>query len=143
MSSFDKDPARNLPLVRSPEPDEKRAAKWQIIATAIGAIVVVLIFLWGLNNQRVEGPSQQTAATQATPATPQGTNQPSVNADQKAQQQQNSNSATTTTGQNSGDQGDAGEKPSAGANAKQKPTNPGQNGPPTESSGQPAQQRGQ
>jgi hypothetical protein len=152
MSSFENDPARNLPLVTPPQPSEKRAAGWQITATAIGVVIVIALFLWGLNNQRDETAGQQTAGTQPTQVTPQGASgpppaqnqQPSVqNSQQAGQQQPGQSNAPTTTGQGGGEQGDAAQKMNAGQQFNQQPTNPGQNGPPTDNSGQSAQPRGQ
>jgi hypothetical protein len=145
MSSFENDPAQHLlPLVTPPQPGEKRAARWQITATAIGVVMVIALFLWGLNNQRDESAGQQTAGTQPTQVTPQGASSPppAQNSQQAGQQQPGQSNAPTTTGQGGGEQGDAAQKTNAGQQSNQQPTNPGQNGPPTDNSGQPAQPRG-
>jgi hypothetical protein len=97
MSSFENDPIRNL-VTERPRP-EKKAARWRISLTFILAIAIVTVFLWGLNNQRSETGSQETAATHPMPAMPQGADQqaakPSPDNKQK-QQSGNSNSASTT-----------------------------------------------
>jgi cytoskeletal protein RodZ len=131
MSSLQNDPVRNLPLVKPPQPSEKRADGWQVAATAIAAVVIVSLFLWGINNQRDETTAGQQTATQATP---QGGQEP------QAQNQQPGNAAATT-GQSSND--NPPQSGNAGQTSTQQPTNPGQNGQPTENSGQQAQPRGQ
>jgi Chitin synthesis regulation, resistance to Congo red len=146
MSSFEKDPARNLPLVKAPQSGEKRAARWQIAATAIGVIVVIVLFLWGLNNQRDETAGQQTAGTQPMQVTPQsstGGPPPAQNQQQAGQQQQSQSNAPTTTGQGSADHGGDAQKSNAGQTTNQQPTNPGQNDPPTDNNSQAAQPGGQ
>ncbi|HEY6025029.1 MAG TPA: hypothetical protein VIV34_12735 [Pseudolabrys sp.] len=109
MSMLDKDPMQNLPMVTQPQSGKKRAAGWQVTLTAIGAIAIVTIFLWGINNQRDETSGQHTAATQPTPASPQGANQqsgqqsPQGQDQQQAGQQQGSGStkSSDTTGSGS------------------------------------------
>jgi len=131
VNSLEKDPLRNLPLVTSPQTGKRRAAWWQITAAAIGAVLIIAVFLWGISNQRDETASQPTAATQATPASPQG----------EAQQQQGSSNPPATTGQGSREQGEAEQKTNSRQPSNQQPTNAGQNAPPTENSGQQAQPR--
>jgi|SRR5215472_905522 hypothetical protein len=124
------DPLRNPPLVRQPQPGEKRAAGWQIALTAVGAIVIVVVFLWGISNQRDENGGQQTVATHATPATPQGADQqggqPQGKSQQSGQQQQGSNNASTTTGQGGNDQGHATPASDAEQTSGYQPNNSGQ-----------------
>ena len=138
MNSFEKDPLRNLPLVTPPQTGKRRAAWWQITAAAIGAVVIVFVFLWGISNQRDETASRPTAATQATPASPQGEAQQGT---QQSGQQQGSTNAPATTGQGSREQGEAEQKKNSGQPSNQQPTSAGQNAPPTENSGQQAQPR--
>ena|GEM_PF-1118364 len=143
MNSFEKDPLRNLPLVTPPQTGQKRAAWWQITAAAIGAVAIVFVFLWGISNQRDENTGQPTAAIQATPASPQG-EAPQAPAQQNIQQsgqQQGSSNPPTTTGQGSREQGEAEQKTNSGQPSNQRPTNAGQNAPPTENSGQQSQPR--
>src|ERR1044071_2248640 len=98
MSSFQDEPVRNLPLVTPPRDGaQKRAASWQIAITFVAAAVIVTVFLWGINNQRIEGGSEQTAATQPTPATPHAANPGSPPAQAKNQEQK-----PTTNGQEIG-----------------------------------------
>jgi hypothetical protein len=102
------------------------------------------VFLWGISNQRDENAGQPTAATQATPASPQGeAPQAPVqqNIQRSGQQQQGSSNAPTTTGQGSREQGEAEQKTDSGQPSNQQPTNAGQNAPPTENSGQQSQPR--
>ena len=142
MKSHEDDPLRNLPLVTPPQPGKRRAAWWQITAAAIGAVAIVFLLLWGINNQRDETAGQPTAATQATPATPQGESQQApAQQDSSPGQQQGLSNASSTTGQGSRDQGEAAQKSNSGQPSNQQPTNPGQNAPPTENNGQPAQPR--
>ena len=143
MNSFEKDPLRNLPLVTPPQTGKRRAAWWQITAAAIGAVVIVFVFLWGISNQRDETASRPTAATQATPASPQGEAQQGSGQQNTLQsgQQQGSTNAPATTGQGSREQGEAEQKKNSGQPSNQQPTNVGQNAPPTENSGQQAQPR--
>jgi hypothetical protein len=87
---------------------------------------------------------QPAAATQATPASPQGEAQQAPaqeNTQQASQQQQGSSNAPTTTGQGSREQGDAEQKTNSGQPSNQQPTNAIQNASPTENSGQQAQPR--
>jgi hypothetical protein len=139
MSFMDQpDPIRSLALATRPRPPEKRAAGWQIALTAIGAIAIVTIFLWGINNQRDEAAGQQTATTEAAPpvqeAKPQGEQQ-----QQPGQQQQVPNQAPATTGQGGGNQQNGRPSPNADQKRSQSPTNSGQNGSPAAKNGQPAQ----
>lgn len=128
MNSFEDDPLRKLPVVVAPpESGEKRATWWQITIAAIDAIAIVTVVFWGLNNQRDEASSQQTAGTQATPATPPGDNPTQ------------SNNAPATTGEGSRDQGDAAQKESLNSG---QPPNPAQNGR-AENSTPPPQPQGQ
>jgi hypothetical protein len=132
MTSPEDDPLRKLPLVSPPEPGEKRAAWWQITIAAVGAIAIVYVFLWGINNQRDETSGQQTTASQPTPATPHGDNQaPSSN-------------APATTGQsNNSDQEAGAQKENTDKQSGQQPTSPPQNGKPGDTGGQSQQPRGQ
>jgi len=134
VNSLEKDPLRNLPLVTSPQTGKRRAAWWQITAAAIGAVLIIAVFLWGISNQRDETASQPTAATPATPASAQNTQQP-------GQQQQGSSNPPATTGQGSREQGEAEQKTNSRQPSNQQPTNAGQNAPPTENSGQQLQPR--
>src|SRR5215510_8801922 len=108
---------RNLPLVTPPQTANKRAAGWQIIATAIGATVIVMMFLWGINNQRDETAGQSPAATQTAPAQPAGDQQQGTQ--QSEQKDQGSNNASATTGQGSHQEGEVAQK--ANSNQQQKP----------------------
>jgi hypothetical protein len=130
MSPPQNDPVRNLPLVKPPQPGEKRVAGWQVAATAIAAIVIVSLFLWGVNNQREETTAGQQATAPRT--TLQGRQEP------QAQNQQPGNAAATT-GQSSNDNRSQGEN--AGQTSTQQPTIPAQNGQPTENNGQPSAAR--
>jgi len=144
VNSLEKDPLRNLPLVTSPQTGKRRAAWWQITAAAIGAVLIIAVFLWGISNQRDETASQPTAATPATPASPQGEAQQgsaAQNTQQPGQQQQGSSNPPATTGQGSREQGEAEQKTNSRQPSNQQPTNAGQNAPPTENSGQQAQPR--
>lgn len=123
MSSFEKETVRNLPLVTAPRPDKKRAAGWQIAITAIGAVAIVMIFLWGINNQRDETARQKTAATMATPAAPQNAN---------PQQGQHQQQVPETTGQSANDKGDTPQNGQRDQNADRQPT---------DSNGEPAHPR--
>ena len=133
------DPLRDLPLTTEARPD-KRAAGWQIVLTAIAAIAIYGVFLWGLTNQRYETTEPQTAATQATPVESQESKQqgkePSQ-AQEGGQQQPGASNAPTTTGQGARDED------SAGVNADQKstqqPDSSGQNAPPNQSNSPPPQ----
>jgi hypothetical protein len=133
VSSFDNDPQGNLPLVMPPQIPNKHAAGWQITAAALGAIAIVILFLWGINNQRDETSGQPTAATQATPTSPAGEQQ--SGAQQSGPEQQGSGNAATTTGQGH-DEGEAGQKTNSGQTPKQQQTNSGQNEPSGENKGQ-------
>jgi hypothetical protein len=134
VSSFDNEPQGNLPLVMPPQTPNKRAAGWQTTAAALGAIAIVILFLWGINNQRDETSGQPTAATQTTPALPAG--EQHSGAQQAGPEQQESGNAATTTGQGGHDEGEAGQKANSGQTPKQQPTNSGQNNPSSENKGQ-------
>ena len=99
MNSFQEDPARDLPLIKPPQPGERRARGWQIAITLVAAVAIVAVFLWDINNQRPEGGNEQTAATQPAPATPHSANPQGAPAAQNQPQK-----APSTTGQGSGDQ---------------------------------------
>lgn len=129
MSSFEDDPLQKLPAVVPPEPGEKRATWWQITIAVIGAIAIVSVAFWGLNNQRDAPSSQQTAGTQATPATPRGYNPTQ------------SNSAPATTGEGRRHQGDGPLKENQ--KSGQLPANSGQIDRPAEESTPRAQPQGQ
>jgi cytoskeletal protein RodZ len=138
VNSLEKDPFRNLPLVKPPQTGKRRAAWWQITAAAIAAVAIIFVFLWGISNQRDETAGQPTAATQATPASPQGEAQQAPaqeNTQQSSQQQQGSSNAPATTGQGNREQGEAEQKTNSGQPSNQQPTNANQNAPPTENSG--------
>jgi hypothetical protein len=143
VNPLEKDPLRNLPLVKPSQTGKRRAAWWQITAAAIGAVAIIFMFLWGISNQRDETAGQPTAATQATPTSPQGGAQqaPAQENTQQSGQQQGSSNAPATTGQGSLEQGEAEQKTNSGQPSNQHPTNAGQNAPPTENSGQQAQPR--
>lgn len=138
MNSFEKDPLRNLPLVTPPQTGKRRAAWWQITAAAIGAFAIIFVFLWGISNQRDETAGQPTAATQATPTSPQGDAQ---QASARQNPQQRSSNAPATSGQGSREQGEAEQKKNSEQPSNQQPTNAGQNALPTENSGQQLQPR--
>ena len=110
MSSFEKDPIRNLPLVTPPGPAKKGAAGWQIALTVFGAVAIVTVFLWGINNQRNGTAGQQSAATAAAPVVPQGTETGQTDAQRQA---------PSTTGQ--GGNGGGGDRPREADKAEQKP----------------------
>jgi hypothetical protein len=143
VNSFKEDPLRNLPLVTPPQTGKRRAAWWQITAAAIGAVAIIVVFLWGVSNQRDETAGEPTAATKATPASPQGDAQqaPAQKNTQQSRQQQGSSNAPATTGQGSREQGEAEQKTNSGQASNRQPTNAGQNAPPTEHGGQQAQPR--
>lgn len=113
MNSFEENaeesPLRKLPLVTERARSETKAARWQINLTLVLAIAIVTIFLWGLNNQRGETTSEQTAASQPMPAMPHGTDQqaaqpPSNNQPQQQPPSGSSNppsTAPSTTGSGS------------------------------------------
>jgi len=138
VNSFEKDPLRNLPLVTPPQTGKRRAAWWQITAAAIGAVAIIFVFLWGISNQRDETAGQPTAATQATPTSPQGDAQ---QAPAQQNPQQRSSNAPATSGQGSREQGEAEQKKNSEQPSNQQPTNAGQNAPPNENSGQQLQPR--
>lgn len=126
------DPLRNLPIVTPPRPGEKRARPWQIAATAIAAIAVIALVLYGLNSQRGEGEGgAQTAATQVTP--PGGAEQP-AQARQQAAPNAGQSKAPATTGQGGDNNGAApsgggaqqqGRQPANAAPDRQQTQNPG------------------
>jgi hypothetical protein len=121
VNSFKEDPLRNLPLVTPPQTGKSRAAWWQITA-AIGAVAIIVVFLWGISNQRDETAGEPTAATMATPASPQrDAQQPPAqqNTQQSRQQQQGSSNASTTTGQDSREHGEAEQKTNSGQPSNQ------------------------
>jgi cytoskeletal protein RodZ len=130
-------------LVTPPQTGKRRAAWWQITAAAIGAVAIIVVFLWGVSNQRDETAGEPTAATKATPASPQGDAQqaPAQKNTQQSRQQQGSSNAPATTGQGSREQGEAEQKTNSGQASNRQPTNAGQNAPPTEHGGQQAQPR--
>jgi hypothetical protein len=97
----DKSPIKNLPVRQEPLP-EARATSSQIGVTAIVLTAIVTIFLWGLNHQRTEAGSQQTAASQPapTPAAPQSEGQQA--APPPGDQSGKTNPPSTTGSGNSG-----------------------------------------
>ena len=108
------DPMRSAPVVSNLGRANHPARSWQVVATLIGAIAIVWVVLYGLNNQREEGQpngNDQQAATQITPnaqnSAPAGGNaqanqQPSAQQQAQPQQQQgqanNRASDRSTTG---------------------------------------------
>jgi|SRR5690242_10278266 len=143
MSFMDQpDPMRNLALATQPQPGKKRAAGWQIVLTAVGAIAIVTIFLWGINNQRDESAGQQTAVTESTPSS-QGARtqgeQPAQTQQQAGQQQQGAGKTPATTGQGGSDQQNTQPADNGRQNSNQSPTNASQNGSSAVSNGQPSQ----
>lgn len=149
MSTLNQDPMRNLPVVTPPPTGNKRAAGWQKTVTAIAAIAIVAIFLWGLNNQRDESTGEQSAGTQPTPVAPQGASPPPAQAQNQQQtgaQQQDQDNGSATTGQgNKGDKGDDGQNsaPRRGAGGQDRKSNTAQQNPPAEDNRTPAQSQAQ
>jgi hypothetical protein len=90
MNTFEDSATRNLPAVTERPRAEHSAARWQITLTFVAAAAIVAIFLWGLNNQRIETGGQETAATQPAPAAPQSTGQQAAqpSTTENSQQQQ-------------------------------------------------------
>lgn len=131
MNSFQENPARNLPLIKSPQPGERRARGWQIAITLVAAIAIVVVFLWGINNQRPEGGNEQTAATQPAPATPHSANPQGA----PAAQNQPQKAPSTTTGQGGSDQPDNQPGRSKDQTTRQQSKPPQQNAPPGAGSG--------
>lgn len=86
------DPLRTAPLVSGPPSPQHRAQGWQIFATTVGALAIVALLFYGLNNQRDGGHAagEQTAAQEVTPS-PQG--------DAAQQQQAGKPTTPSTTGQ--------------------------------------------
>jgi hypothetical protein len=139
MNQSDEKTVRNLPLVQPPQPGGKRAAGWQIVLTALAAITIIAVFLWGVTNQRSESGGEQTAATQPAPATSQTAN-PQGGAPAQGQNQNQTPEATTGAG------GSEARDNGADANNKrpdQQAVTPAQHAQPTDSNGQPAQANGQ
>lgn len=139
MNQSDEKTVRNLPLVQPPQPGEKRAAGWQIVLTALAAITIIAVFLWGVTNQRSESGGEQTAATQPAPAT-----SPTANPQGGAPAQEHNQNQTpeATTGAGGREKRDSG----ADANNKrpeQQAVTPAQQAQPADSNGQPAQAHGQ
>jgi hypothetical protein len=113
MSFMQPDPIQNRALTTQAQPGEPRAAGWQIALTAVAAIAIVTVFLWGINNQRDESAGQQTAATEAGP-TSQGSKQQGEQPPQTQQQQQESGNPPATTGHGGSDQNTQPAEPRAG-----------------------------
>ncbi len=139
MNQSDEKTVRNLPLVQPPQPGEKRAAGWQIVMTALAAITIIAVFLWGVTNQRSESGGEQTAATQPAPATSHTAN-PQGGAPAQGHNQNQTPEATTGAGGR--EERDSG----ADANNKrpdQQAVTPAQHAQSADSNGQPAQAHGQ
>jgi hypothetical protein len=138
MNQSDEKTVQNLPLVQPPQPGEKRAAGWQIVLTALAAITIIAVFLWGVTNQRSESGGEQTAATQPAPATSHTAN-PQGGAPAQGHNQNQTPEATTGAG------GSEARDSGADANNKrpdQQAVTPAQHAQPTDSNGQPAQAHG-
>jgi hypothetical protein len=110
-------------------------------AAAIGAVVIIFVFLWGISNQRDGRPAsqphqhrlRQLPRRESLSKVPRNRTT-SLGSSSKGQ-------APTTTGQGSREQGEAEQKTNSGQPSNQQPTNAGQNAPPTENSEQQAQPR--
>jgi hypothetical protein len=120
------DPLKNLPLVTEPHLT-KRAAGWQIILTVFGFVAIVTLFFFGINHQRNETGSEQTAATTPTPVAPQGGDTQQG----QGQQQSGQQPPPSTTGQGGGeDKSDQKGPPQPSGQKKEKGQPAGDNGQP-------------
>src|SRR5262245_26566171 len=95
-----------------------RASTAQIVLTAVGAIAVIVLVLFGLNNQRDEAAQNPTASapsTQTTGASPPDAKQQDAQKQQDGQSAGPANNQETKPAQQGGNQGNQENRPSGQA----------------------------